>query len=50
VPKDLTIGAPTWCDINKDGLLEIVAPVTGEGGALSIVVLLAEARIDKAGG
>lgn len=44
VPKELVIGAPTWCDINKDGLLEIVAPVTDEEGTLSIIVLLAEEK------
>ena len=43
------VGAPAWCDINKDGLLEIVAPVTDGEGALSILVLLAEAKNDAAG-
>ncbi|MBK9386072.1 MAG: hypothetical protein IPN34_14770 [Planctomycetes bacterium] len=50
VPDELVIGAPTWCDINKDGLLEIVAPVTDEEGALSIVVLLAEPKPEDSTG
>lgn len=50
VPADLAIGAPTWCDINKDGLLEILAPVTDEAGALSIVVLLAETKTVESSG
>jgi hypothetical protein len=49
IPEGVEVGAPTWCDINKDGLLEIVAPITDEDGALSVLVLLAEAKADKAG-
>jgi hypothetical protein len=50
IPKDLEIGAPTWCDINKDGMLEIVAPVTDREGKLSIVVLLAETKTVESSG
>lgn len=43
VQKDLTIGAPTWTDLDNDGLREYVAPVVQNGNA-GIVVLLTEPK------
>ena len=41
IQKDLTIGAPTWTDLDHDGLREYVAPVV-QGGVVGILVLLTE--------